>query len=607
MVHKKAKSKRIPTRMREKIKKKVREHHRKQRKEIRKDALQNGPRGRSGKKDLGIPNLYPYKKALLLRAQARSERSKLKGDASKPQKIFKGLDFGDIARSAESRAREYTHQKVDPEIGCGDDLGSVPDPSVKAYYKEFRKVVDASDVILEVLDCRDPLGCRPKNIERMIVESSVNKRIILILNKIDLVPKKAVLQWLKYLRNELPTVAFRSSTQESRNHSVGYRHLDISVETAPQRLLKKGDCVGADNLMSLLKNFCRVSGVKTSIVVGVIGYPNVGKSSIINSLKRIKVCNTGSDAGVTKSMQQINLDKNIKLLDCPGIVFRKRSSVHSRDSGSEALLKNLSKKNRKTDMMAEAASIINRCDRLQLSRIYGLQSFVDSNDFLVLLARQRGHIRKGGIPDVELAAEVLVSEWNSGRIAFYTLPPSIPEGSKGSCYLSTEIVSTWSKEFNIEDILKAEDSSIMEIDAAAIAGGRVKPIAAKPSLMSESHHIYDDSNNDHIMDSPDDDPAESGLTNPQEDQSAGVEVNIAIERSTHAKRVRFDSSCNGDPLTPEERMLNPTKYSNIRSRKASSSKKVHSTSMEYDLPSVDDDRYNFEEHFASITMPNTEG
>lgn len=58
------------------------------------------------------------------------------------------------------------------------------DNSRKAYYHEFRKVLDNADVILEVLDARDPLGCRAKHIERMIIDSGLNKRIILVLNKI---------------------------------------------------------------------------------------------------------------------------------------------------------------------------------------------------------------------------------------------------------------------------------------------------------------------------------------------------------------------------------------------------------------------------------------
>lgn len=76
--------------------------------------------------------------------------------------------------------------------------------------------------------------------------------------------------------------------------------------------------------MNILKNYARVVGEKKAkqlISVGVIGFPNVGKSSIINSLKRCRAAAIGNTPGVTKAMQEINLDKNIVLIDSPGVVL----------------------------------------------------------------------------------------------------------------------------------------------------------------------------------------------------------------------------------------------------------------------------------------------
>lgn len=82
--------------------------------------------------------------------------------------------------------------------------------------------------------------------------------------------------------------------------------------------------VGTENLLNVLKNYARVEGeknIKQLITVGVIGFPNVGKSSLINSLKRCKAAATGNTPGVTKAMQEIQLDKNIVLIDSPGVVL----------------------------------------------------------------------------------------------------------------------------------------------------------------------------------------------------------------------------------------------------------------------------------------------
>lgn len=173
-----------------------------------------------------------------------------------------------------------------------------------------------ADVVLEVLDARDPLGCRCLDVEQRILTKDPNKKIILVLNKIgikifffqilstnfklqDLVPKSIVEKWLKYLRNEFPTIAFKCSTQEKKIS----QNNRISFDVANSNLFQSNECLGADTLLQLLKNYCRNLNLKTSITVGIIGYPNVGKSSLINSLKRSKVAAVGSTPGLTKSLQ----------------------------------------------------------------------------------------------------------------------------------------------------------------------------------------------------------------------------------------------------------------------------------------------------------------
>ena len=90
--------------------------------------------------------------------------------------------------------------------------------------------------------------------------------------------------------------------------------------------------VGTENLLNILKNYARTSKDskdKQVITVGVVGFPNVGKSSLINSMKRSKAAATGNQPGVTKVMQEIQLDKNIVLLDSPGVILSTNDQTNS--------------------------------------------------------------------------------------------------------------------------------------------------------------------------------------------------------------------------------------------------------------------------------------
>jgi nuclear GTP-binding protein len=143
---------------------------------------------------------------------------------------------------------------------------------------------------------------------------------------VDLVPKEIAVDWLKYFRQELPTVAFKAATKKTGVISHGNLPLSgggrkTRPPNAADDVLASSECLGADTLLHLLKNYTRNSGVKTAVTVGLVGMPNVGKSSVINSLKRTRAAAVGNTPGVTKAVQEIHLDKQVRLLDSPGVVF----------------------------------------------------------------------------------------------------------------------------------------------------------------------------------------------------------------------------------------------------------------------------------------------
>ncbi|KQK16975.1 guanine nucleotide-binding protein-like NSN1 isoform X1 [Brachypodium distachyon] len=477
---KKSKSKRVTLKQKHKVLRKVKEHHRKKRKEARKDGSKNHKS--KVEKDPGIPNEWPFKeqelKALEVRRAQAVQELELKKEARKERARKRKLglpedeDIANLASAASAQGTEFAEKdaaKVDASVELPNKNN---DHSERAFYKELVKVIEASDVILEVLDARDPLGTRCVDMEKMVRKADPTKRIVLLLNKIDLVPKESVEKWLTYLREELPTVAFKCNTQEQRT-KLGWKSSKLDkTSNVPQR----SDCLGAENLIKLLKNYSRSHELKLAITVGIVGLPNVGKSSLINSLKRSRVVNVGSTPGVTRSMQEVQLDRKVKLLDCPGVVM-----LRSSNSGVSVALRNCKRVEKMEDLITPVKEILNLCPHEKLMSLYNMPSFTSVDDFLQKVATLRGKLKKGGIVDVEAAAKIVLHDWNEGKIPYYTLPPKRDAVEDSDAVL----ISQDGKEFNVDEIYKAESSYISGLKSMLDFSHTEIPSNAPPEINEE--------------------------------------------------------------------------------------------------------------------------
>ncbi|KAJ3695224.1 hypothetical protein LUZ60_000601 [Juncus effusus] len=260
----------------------------------------------------------------------------------------------------------------------------------KRIWGELYKVVDSSDVVVQVLDARDPQGTRCFHLEKHLKEKCSHKHMVLLLNKCDLVPAWVTKGWLRVLSKEYPTLAFHASITKS---------------------------FGKGSLLSVLRQFARLKSDKQAISVGFVGYPNVGKSSVINTLRSKSVCKVAPIPGETKVWQYITLTKRIFLIDCPGVVY------HNHDSETDIVLKGVVRVTNLKDASEHIGEVLKRVKKEHLQRAYKINDWTDDEDFLVQMSKATGKLLKGGEPDVMASARVILHDWQRGKIPFFVPPP----------------------------------------------------------------------------------------------------------------------------------------------------------------------------------------
>lgn len=421
----KSASKRTSVRLREKIKKKVAEHGRKTRK------LQKSQKT----KKQTVPQNAPFKDEILNAAAEFQEikRAKVtaKKLAKKENKIkMKGKSISDIMKNVQK-----AHSSFDKKQIAKDQVKEqafMTDAKKAAWFRrELNSVVEKADVILQVVDARDPNGCRCPQLEEQALAKG--KRVVLVMNKVDLVPKPIVKQWLEVLRRQLPTVSFKASTQKQRSN-IGRSH-NVHGATA----------YGADELTKVLAAFSRRRGMKTGITAAVVGFPNVGKSSVINSLTRSRSCIVSAVAGSTRTTQEVSIDKMVKLLDSPGVLFGGSTEKQAMRGALTA--------SALADPVEGAIALLDRCDQVALSLHYNTQHTSNPRAFLALLAQKRGLVKKGGIPDCEQSARQILQDCQRGKFSFYTRCPKTAEGQLPPDYLAdSKLVSEMNAEFEIDQL-----------------------------------------------------------------------------------------------------------------------------------------------------------
>ncbi len=291
------------------------------------------------------------------------------------------------------------------------------------YPDVMKDVVRISDIVLEVLDARYIEETRNLAVEKDVLRQG--KKLIYVLNKCDLVDVKDV-----RLPKDMWPFVFVSATG-----GVGLAKLKARIKMESKRILVGNRKRVAGGGWEVEDGVVKDLASRKRVHVGVIGYPNAGKSSVINMITRRGVARVAKQAGFTKGMQKIRMSEGILILDTLGVIpaskyssearsFARDVRVGARSSGdvrdpegAVAYLMSAPAPKDSDNVTKSEQMLIDEAVRNSkaICGHYGLEG-LGVEEFIEALGKAKGFLGKGGVVDVDRTARIVLRDWQLGKI-----------------------------------------------------------------------------------------------------------------------------------------------------------------------------------------------
>jgi len=257
----------------------------------------------------------------------------------------------------------------------------------KKYPDIVKEILKISDIILEVLDARFIDDTRNIGLEEEVKKQG--KKLFYILNKCDLVDLAAKKKEMKE-KGLYPYVLISCTTRK------GARELRTKLKIEAKRVELPSEEM-------------------RRVQVGIVGYPNTGKSSLINFLTGGSAAKVGAEAGFTRNMQKIRLSADILILDTPGVIPAKDYSHQKQDMISQhaKISARDANKVKRPDMVIQ--TIISEYGP-KIEKYYGVEVHGDGDLLIQEVGKKMNLLKRGGVVDEDRAARYILTDWQSGKI-----------------------------------------------------------------------------------------------------------------------------------------------------------------------------------------------
>lgn len=378
------------------------------------------------------------------------------------------------------------------ELQENDDLLMTPFERNIEVWRQLWRVIERSDLIVQIVDARNPLLFRSEDLEKYVTHVDPKKRNLLLVNKADMMTEEQRQAWADYFQAQGINYKFFSAhlakemnegrdameeldarqlqqqvdrsqpektmlqnvqdlslkeTEGGEWHSEDEDEAEDEIETEDEndpanassdqgyRSTPQTQILTVDELEALfLENIQADSATDRKTTIGLVGYPNVGKSSTINALIGAKKVSVSSTPGKTKHFQTIHLSDRVILCDCPGLVFPNFATTKA-----ELVCAGILPIDQLREFTGPGALVAQRIPQSFLENVYGMKIITrpieeggtgvpTASEVLRAYAKARGFATTGhGQPDESRAARYILKDYVNGKLLYCHPPPQDPE------------------------------------------------------------------------------------------------------------------------------------------------------------------------------------